>query len=91
MGGGGVVLYVVSAVGRLQLLTGVKMLYAANVADSELASGNQFVEQVKAVAQQEGASVVVVSAQVRQEQDQAQAQAGSTLMVSSLLCVCVGL
>ena len=54
-------------VGRLGLLTGMKVIYAANVGDAELATGNAFVEKVRAVAAKEGAGVVVVSAQVEAE------------------------
>jgi GTP-binding protein YchF len=51
----------------LGLLTRKKVIYAANVAETELATGNAWVEQVRQVAQAEGARVVVVSAQVEAE------------------------
>lgn len=51
----------------LGLLTRKKVIYAANVAETELATGNDWVEQVRQVAQAEGARVVVVSAQVEAE------------------------
>jgi ribosome-binding ATPase YchF (GTP1/OBG family) len=46
------------------MLTLKKMIYCTNVADSDLATGNAMVDKVKEVAKKEGASVVVVSAQV---------------------------
>lgn len=54
-------------VGRLGLLTGMKVIYAANVGDSELATGNKYVEKVREVAERDGAGVVIVSAQVESE------------------------
>jgi GTP-binding protein YchF len=51
----------------LGLLTRKKVIYAANVAETDLASGNAWVEQVRQFAQAEGAGVVVVSAQVESE------------------------
>lgn len=51
----------------LGLLTRKKMIYAANVADSDLATGNEMVERLRALAEKEGAKVVVVSAQVEAE------------------------
>ncbi len=51
----------------LGLLTGKPVIYAANVSDDHLATGNEWVEQVKKVAAAEGAKVVVVSAQVESE------------------------
>ncbi|KAM3570059.1 hypothetical protein VYU27_007863 [Nannochloropsis oceanica] len=50
-------------VGRL----GMKVIYAANVGDSELATGNKYVEKVREVAERDGAGVVIVSAQVESE------------------------
>lgn len=55
------------AIKSLGLLTMKKMIYAANVLDTDLASGNAMVEQLKEVATQEGAKLVVVSAQVESE------------------------
>lgn len=52
---------------RLQLLTAKRMIYAANVADADLAEGNDMVRALEAQADKEGASVVVVSAQVESE------------------------
>lgn len=51
----------------LGLLTRKKMIYAANVADSDLATGNEMVERLRSLAEKEGAKVVVVSAQVEAE------------------------
>lgn len=55
------------AIKSLGLLTRKKMIYAANVADSDLAEGNEMVERLRAVAEKEGAKLVVVSAQVESE------------------------
>lgn len=51
----------------LGMLTRKKIIYAANVAEIDLASGNAWVEDVRDVATAEGAGVVVVSAQVEAE------------------------
>ncbi|WP_448564950.1 redox-regulated ATPase YchF [Trichothermofontia sp.] len=51
----------------LDLLTAKPLIYAANVAEDELATGNAWVEQVRAIADQEKAKVVVISAQVEAE------------------------
>lgn len=51
----------------LGLLTSKPVIYAANVSESDLATGNEFVEQVRAIAAEENAQVVVVSAQVESE------------------------
>ncbi|MEC4893903.1 MAG: redox-regulated ATPase YchF [Oscillatoria sp. PMC 1051.18] len=51
----------------LGLLTKKPIIYAANVAEDDLATGNDWVEQVRQVAKQENAKVVVVSAQVEAE------------------------
>ncbi len=51
----------------LGLLTSKPIIYAANVSEEDLATGNQWVEQVRQIAQQENAQVVVVSAQVESE------------------------
>ncbi len=47
--------------------TSKPIIYAANVSEDELATGNELVEQVRAIANQENAQVVVVSAQVESE------------------------
>ncbi|MFM6123121.1 MAG: redox-regulated ATPase YchF [Sphaerospermopsis kisseleviana] len=51
----------------LGLLTNKPIIYAANVAEDDLATGNNFVEQVRQVASSENAQVVIVSAQVEAE------------------------
>jgi ribosome-binding ATPase len=51
----------------LELLTGKPIIYAANVSEDDLASGNEYVEKVREIASQENAQVVVVSAQVESE------------------------
>ncbi|HIK54058.1 MAG TPA: redox-regulated ATPase YchF [Synechococcales cyanobacterium M55_K2018_004] len=51
----------------LGLLTRKPVIYAANVSEDDLATGNDWVEQVRAIAAQENAQVVVVSAQVESE------------------------
>ena len=51
----------------LGLLTSKPVIYAANVSDEDLAQGNEWVEQVKAKAEEENAKVVVISAQVESE------------------------
>jgi ribosome-binding ATPase len=55
------------AVKSLGLLTRKKMIYAANVADTDLATGNHMVDDLKKLAETEGAKVVIVSAQVEAE------------------------
>lgn len=52
---------------QLCLLTRKPIIYAANVSEDDLATGNQWVEQVRQLAAQEHAQVVVVSAQVEAE------------------------
>jgi GTP-binding protein YchF len=51
----------------LGLLTRKPVIYAANVSEDDLATGNKWVEQVRAIAAAENAQVVVVSAQVESE------------------------
>lgn len=51
----------------LGLLTRKPVIYAANVSEDDLATGNDFVEQVRRRAAQDQAQVVVVSAQVEAE------------------------
>lgn len=55
------------AIRPLGLLTRKPVIYAANVSDEELATGNDYVEQVRQIAADEGAEVVVISAQVESE------------------------
>jgi GTP-binding protein YchF len=56
-----------NAIATLGLLTSKPIIYATNVSEDDLATGNQWVEQVKQIAAQENAQVVVVSAQVEAE------------------------
>jgi GTP-binding protein YchF len=51
----------------LGLLTRKPIIYTTNVSEDDLATGNAWVEQVREVAAQENAQVVVVSAQVESE------------------------
>ena len=55
------------AIKSLGLLTRKKMIYAANVADTDLADGNEMVNRLRAIADKEDAKLVVVSAQVESE------------------------
>ncbi len=51
----------------LGLLTRKPIIYATNVSEDDLATGNRWVEEVRQLASQENAQVVVVSAQVESE------------------------
>lgn len=51
----------------LGLLTRKPIIFAANVSEEDLASGNDWVKKVEAIATQKGAKVVIVSAQVEAE------------------------
>lgn len=51
----------------LNLLTGKPIIYAANVSEDDLATGNDYVEKVREIAATENALVVIVSAQVESE------------------------
>jgi ribosome-binding ATPase len=51
----------------LHLVTSKPIVYVCNVAESDLATGNAYVEQVRAYAAAEGADVVVISAQIERE------------------------
>lgn len=55
------------AIAGLMLLTMKPVVYAANVADGDLAEGNAMVESVRTFAKAEGSETVVVSAQVESE------------------------
>jgi ribosome-binding ATPase len=50
-------------VAELGLMTAKPMLYAANVAESDLPDGNAHVEVVRGIAEREGARMVVISAE----------------------------
>lgn len=49
------------------LLTAKPVIYAANVSEDDLATGNEWVEQVRQIAATDNAQVVIVSAQVESE------------------------
>jgi GTP-binding protein YchF len=51
----------------LGLMTLKPIIYAANVNEDDLATGNAYTEQVKKIAAAEGAQVVIISAQVESE------------------------
>lgn len=55
------------AIKGLGLLTNKPIIYAANVSEDDLATGNEYVEKVREIASQENAQVVIVSAQVESE------------------------
>ncbi len=55
------------AIKELCLLTIKPVLYVTNVDDGSLPDGNAYVEQVRGFAGQEGAGVVVISAQIESE------------------------
>ncbi|MDR7897853.1 redox-regulated ATPase YchF [Thermosynechococcus sp. JY1334] len=56
-----------AAIRFLGLLTRKPVIYAANVAEQDLATGNEWTRAVQEIARQEGAEVVIVSAQVEAE------------------------
>lgn len=55
------------AIKSLGLLTRKKMIYAANVADTDLSTGNELSKKLEEQAKKEGATMVLVSAQVEAE------------------------
>ena len=56
-----------NAIKSLGLLTRKKMIYAANVADEDLAKGNDMVDKLRVMADNDGSGLVIVSAQVEAE------------------------
>ena len=48
-------------------LTMKPMLYIANVSENDIATGNEYVEKVKAYAAKEGSEVVMISAKIEEE------------------------
>ncbi len=56
-----------ASITHLSLLTAKPVIYAANVSDEDLATGNEFVEKVRQYVAAENAQVVIVSAQVEAE------------------------
>ncbi|MBD2326400.1 redox-regulated ATPase YchF [Alkalinema sp. FACHB-956] len=55
------------AIKAMGFLTRKPVIYATNVSEDDLATGNAFVDKVRAIAADEGAQVVVISAQVESE------------------------
>lgn len=51
----------------LGLLTRKPIIYATNVSEDDLATGNEWVEKVRAIAAEDNAEVVIISAQVEAE------------------------
>ena len=51
----------------LGMLSAKPIIYAANVSEDDLATGNEFVEQVREIAKADDAQVAIVSAQVESE------------------------
>ncbi|RYG31373.1 redox-regulated ATPase YchF, partial [bacterium] len=56
-----------NSVKGLGLLSLKPVIFAANLSEDELATGNAYVENVRAIAAKEGAQVVLISAQVEAE------------------------
>ena len=52
---------------KSQLMCVKPIIYAANVSDTELATGNAYVEKVREYASKQGADVVVISAKIEAE------------------------
>lgn len=50
-----------------QFLTMKPMLYVANVGENDIATGNEYVEKVKALANKENSKVVMISAKIEEE------------------------
>ena len=48
----------------LYLLTAKPVLYAANVSEDDVQDGNEYVERVRKIAAEEGAAVIIVSAEL---------------------------
>ena len=48
-------------------MTAKPVIYAANVSENDLATGNKWVQQIRDFARKEGSEVVVISAQVESE------------------------
>ena len=74
----------------LGLLTGKPVIYAANVSEDDLATGNQWVERVKEIAAEEGAGTIMVSAQVESELVELSPEEGADFL-QSLGVECAGL
>lgn len=57
----------IESVKNLGLLTNKPIIYAANVSEDDLASGNKWVDQVREIAVKDNAEVAIISAQVESE------------------------
>ena len=55
------------SVKALGLMTAKPVIYAANVSENDLSTGNKWVQQIRDFAKKEGSEVVVISAQVESE------------------------
>jgi hypothetical protein len=58
---------------ELCLLTTKPVLYVANVSEQDIAAGNQHVDRLRAAAEQEGASVIMIAGAIEQELSQLEA------------------
>ena len=56
-----------NSIKALGLMTAKPVIYAANVSENDLSTGNKWVQQIKDFAKNEGSEVVVISAQVESE------------------------
>ena len=56
-----------NSIKALGLMTAKPVIYAANVSENDLATGNKWVQQIRDFARKEGSEVVVISAQVESE------------------------
>jgi len=56
-----------ATIAALELLTLKPVIYAANVSDAELSTGNAYTQQVEALAKEENAQMVVICAQLEAE------------------------
>ena len=52
---------------KTQLMSIKPVIYAANVSETDLATGNAYVDKVKEYAQKHGADVVIISAKIEEE------------------------
>jgi GTP-binding protein YchF len=55
------------ALGPLNLLTTKPVMYVANVDENDAVKGNRFVDEVRAIAAEEGAEVIMVSGKIESE------------------------
>jgi GTP-binding protein YchF len=56
-----------NSIKALGLMTAKPVIYAANVSETDLSTGNKWVQQIRDFAKAEGSEVVVISAQVESE------------------------